>query len=321
MISNIERAKLQSLPIEQVAMELGIEVRNHKAICTFHEDKHPSLSFHLRSNRYRCFVCGENGGVIDLVMNTQKWNFKQSCIWLAERFGIILGNKDNFRTIQAKTYQFIRREPAPEEKPDIEYLSRLMAQPVINIHAASFLYGERKIQQEIVDSLGLSSISYSCPMSSVKGQGYFDGPALLIPYRDYDGRLISVQSRYLGKENRPRFRFPKGSHCHVFNTQCLKGLDPKEPVFITEGVTDCLALLSAGLKSIAIPSATLLKREDVECFKDRNLHMYPDADEPGQKLFDQIKTICPQLVKHDLPKGFKDVGSYYAFIHRENQYV
>ncbi len=78
-------------------------------------------------------------------------------------------------------------------------------------------------------------------------------------------------------------------------------------------------MLSAGYASIAIPSATLLKREDLAYLRDRKLHMYPDADEPGENLYQQLKVLLPQLIRHQLPAGFKDVGQYYSFIHKDDQ--
>ena len=197
-----------------------------------------------------------------------------------------------------------------------------MAQPILNNEARTFLFEERKISPEAVRMLGISSISYNCPMSSAPRTMYYDGPALLIPYRDVDGKLVSVQSRYLGNEERPRFRFPKGSTCHVFNLPVLKTLKTDEQLFITEGVTDCMAILSAGFKAIAIPSATLLKREDIDLIRSMliarssSLHMYPDNDEPGERLYFQLKDLFPQLKRQQLPVGFKDVGQYWAAIHR-----
>ena len=68
MLSKLDIQKLQDLPIEQVAGALGLSVNHHKALCPFHDDKHPSLTFSVRKNRYRCFVCDAHGGAIDLVM-------------------------------------------------------------------------------------------------------------------------------------------------------------------------------------------------------------------------------------------------------------
>ena len=67
------------------------------------------------------------------------------------------------------------------------------------------------------------------------------------PY-DVDNNLLTVQARYLGDKDLPRFQFPKGSTCQVFNLPVLKTLESGDELWITEGVSDCLAMLSAGKK-------------------------------------------------------------------------
>ena len=52
---------LRAIPIEDLASRLGLDVRHHKALCPFHNDRHPSLSFNVRKNTYRCFVCDAHG--------------------------------------------------------------------------------------------------------------------------------------------------------------------------------------------------------------------------------------------------------------------
>ena len=58
---------LRAIPIEDLASRLGLDVRHHKALCPFHNDHHASLSFNVRKNTYRCFVCDAHGDTIDLV--------------------------------------------------------------------------------------------------------------------------------------------------------------------------------------------------------------------------------------------------------------
>ena len=93
----------------------------------------------------------------------------------------------------------------------------------------------------------------------------------------------------------------------------LNWLRPGEPLYITEGCSDCWAMLSAGHKAIAIPSATLLKQKDVELLSalTAECHMYPDRDAPGERLFLQLKKVLPSLVHHQLPPGCKDFSEYY----------
>ena len=82
--------KLRNLPIESVAQRLGLRVSRHKSLCPFHEDSHPSLSFRVSKNTYRCFVCGASGGTIDLVMRHLHVDFREACRWLADEHNVII---------------------------------------------------------------------------------------------------------------------------------------------------------------------------------------------------------------------------------------
>ena len=89
-MDKFEIQKLRDLPIEGVAERLGLQVSRHKCLCPFHADNHPSLSFKVSKNTFRCFVCGASGGPIDLVMKYQNLSFKEACRWLADEHNIIL---------------------------------------------------------------------------------------------------------------------------------------------------------------------------------------------------------------------------------------
>ena len=97
----------------------------------------------------------------------------------------------------------------------------------------------------------------------------------------------------------------------------LNLLKPGEMLFITEGCSDCWAMLSAGHKAIAIPSATLLSKKDKELLVSlgqelgTSFHMWPDNDVPGERLFLQLKEVLPSLVHHQLPPDCKDFSEYY----------
>ena len=123
-----------------------------------------------------------------------------------------------------------------------------------------------------------------------------------------------------GSEGReaPRFRFPYGSRCTVYNLPVTAMLRHGEPLFITEGCSDCWAMLSAGHKAIAIPSATLLSQADKALLRDlaqrlgTSFHMFPDRDAPGERLFMQLREVLPGLQHHQLPVDCKDFAEYYV---------
>ena len=293
---DIER--LRQLPIEGVAERLGLVVKKHKALCPFHRDSHPSLSFRVSTNTFRCFVCGAHGGVIDLAMKVLNKSFIDTCKWLADAHNLLLTEWKPAEKTQ-HTVKF-----------DADKYGRIFEHPFLNDAARHFLFDERHIDERVARWCHLNS------WRSADGT-----PWLQIPYFDSKGRITGVQSRNLSAHPNPRFRFPYGSECHIYNVQILNLLKPGEPLFITEGCSDCWSMLSAGHKAIAIPSATLLKKKDLEQLRSYsrqqplNLHIYPDADIPGEKLYLQLVSATNDLgaclTRHRLPAGCKDFSDYY----------
>ena len=305
--------KLRDLPIEGVAERLGLRVVRHKALCPFHDDHHASLSFCVRRNSFRCFVCDAHGGTIDLVMRVLGKDFKEACRWLGDEHNVIFT-------------EYKPKETTVEPKPfDAQRYERYFLRPWLSQEARAFLFGERRLDERVVRW---------CRLTSWRDRNGVNW--LQTPYYDRDCRLIGVQNRNLGKcpsegsgglpaskdlGGLPRFRFPYGSRCSIYNLPVLNLLRPGEPLWITEGCSDCWAMLSAGRKAIAIPSATLLKPQDVEILSalhsqlSTEYHMYPDRDEPGERLFLQLQQKLPSLVHHQLPAGCKDFSEYYVRAH------
>lgn len=303
MINNTDIDKIQSLPIEQVADALGLSVKRHWSLCPFHSDSKPSLYYRVNKNKYRCYVCDHYGGPIDLTQEVMRLNFHDAVCWLAKTFGISIedSNPTEFRNIKPRKVQPVRKEFVNPFDPSS--LAQLVAEPILTEEARKFLFEERKLDPRVIQWCGISSTHND----------------LLIPYFDVNGKLITIQWRNLNPPHKggdgggpPRFRFPKGSQCHVYNLNILPMLKEGEPLFVTEGCSDCWAMLSAGHKAIAIPSATLLKPEDLKPLAGLNLHMYPDSDEPGERLFLQFREVTPNVTRHQLPSGCKDFADAYV---------
>ena len=302
-MNKIDLDEIRATPIEEVAENLGIGIVRHMALCPFHNDKHPSLHFDLKKNRYKCFACGASGNVIDLVMRYNNMEFKEAINWI--------GNKE-VNTAKDNAYE---KNESREEAVDIEYLEVLMKNVCINEDAARFLFDERRIDRRVVEWCGLSSVSSDTPCWRW-GKAFYDAPSLLIPYRDVDGKLLTVQGRYLGKEKKPRFKFPQGSQAGMYNKQVIATLKKGDELWITEGPSDCWAMMSAGRKAVAIPSATSLTTGDLRLLGDGlqkgvSLHMAPDNDRPGMELFKTLKRHFPDLQGHVLPDGVKDFGEMW----------
>ncbi len=314
MLSKFDIQKLQDLPIEQVAEALGLTVIRHKTLCPFHNDSHPSLTFHRGKNRYRCFVCDAHGGTIDLVMQYLNKSFSEACKWLSEEHSIPVS------LIPAS-------EPESPKPFDASRYERFFQRPWLSEEARRFLFTERHLDPRVVRW---------CRLTSWKDkQGV---PWLQTPYYDRTGKLIGIQNRNLAygvsphsglepesqemphqvrHEDIPRFRFPQGAKCSIYNLQILNLLRPGEELYIAEGCSDCWSLLSAGHKAIAIPSATLLTRKDAKLLEalgqelGTRFAMFPDNDEPGERLFLQLQKVLPNLARYQLPAGCKDFSDFY----------
>ncbi len=320
MLSKFDIEKIQSLSIEQVAYALGLVVQHHKALCPFHEDSHPSLTFHTGRNRYRCFVCGASGGPIDLVMHYLNKSFLDACKWLVDDFNVWLSDPSNLKlgTWNLKYGTNSSAGNPPPSKPfDASRYARFFERPWLSAEAQRFLFEERRLDPRVVRW---------CRLTSWRDK--YGIPWLQTPYYDRTGKLIGIQNRNLSSSatqpsalnSQPRFRFPQGAKCSIYNLQILKLLRPGETLFIAEGCSDAWSLLSAGHKAIAIPSATLLTKQDKELLQSLNpnpsslnLHfaMYPDQDVPGERLFLQLQKVLPNLVRYQLPKECKDFSDYY----------
>lgn len=79
-----------SVTTRQAAEHYGIEInRQGKALCPFHNDRHPSLF--VADDHYHCFACGEHGDSIDLVAKLFGLPLYGAAKRLATDFGLVPG--------------------------------------------------------------------------------------------------------------------------------------------------------------------------------------------------------------------------------------
>ena len=320
MRNSFDIDKLKAIPIVEVAERLGIKVSGHKARCVFHSpDRHPSLRFYENKGSAHCFTCGKHiSNTIDLVMQVMNCSFVKACQWLSDGHATYSCDNANVSAGQSRE--------TTAATVDLTHLERLIENPRLNSEARRFLFEERKISQEVAARMRLGSLSRDVPMSGDIHGIWFNSPALLIPYFSTDGQLVNLQARYLGSEKKPRFQFPKGARSIIFNAPQLAKLSPGDHLHIAEGVSDCLAMLSAGYKAIAIPSATLLTFNDRQMIGEAaarvegrlELDVWPDNDRAGSELANQLALLATDigatLHHHKLPEGCKDFGDYWGGI-------
>lgn len=337
--------RLTQLSCEDVAEKLNMNVQRHKTLCFMHDDYHPSLSF-LRNDRtsWFCFVCNKGGNAIELVREYTGCSFVEACLWLCEKFGISVGSSVP-KAKELKSYTRDKIIKHYEAKP----FAQDVAQFLINSYgltkkAETFLYKDRHLSPQVISDLRICSIDdgfdaiqklirrfdeqtlvNSGLVTQVNGKSYFRlfTPCLLFPYYNKKQDLIGLQSRYLGENpDAPRFQFISSQKTRLYNIPILNSLKNNEELYISEGITDCIALLSSGKKAVAIPSATIFPEYDLNILTKFKLFMVPDGDEAGRRAFNKlqcffINRFC-SLKEVKLPEGIKDFSEYYR-IHYGDQ--
>lgn len=343
--------RLRSLPVEAVAERLGLRVVRHKSLCPFHDDHHASLSFSPSRNTFRCFVCDARGGTIDLVMRHLNMSFPDACRWLANGTNIIL---DTYRPrtptadrpaspFDAARYARLFEHPwLSDEARTFLFTERRLNPRVVSwcrLTSWTDRQGTHWLQTPYFDASGqlIGLQNRNLDYGKQKGDEWEEDKRSVDKGRQEQGseakqgRAIDAKQGQ-GSETKqgqaveakpecreaPRFRFPYGSRCTVYNLPVTAMLRPGEPLFITEGCSDCWAMLSAGHKAIAIPSATLLSQADKALLRDlaqrlgTSFHMFPDRDAPSERLFMQLREVLPELQHHQLPVDCKDFAEYYV---------
>ena len=357
MINKFDIQKLRELDILQVADLLGMGLRNKRALCIHHDDHHPSLAFNVKKNTCHCYSCGFSADTIGLVRERLNLGFSEACHWLADHFDVYIGDDRygnsaryteksadkklltasdrrmaSLRAHFAETH--VSHGYVAPSSVDVEFYQQMFRQMHLSESGRRFLFEERLLSSEALKVCQIVSTEQSVCMARV-GRGVFDGPSLIFPYFDQEGRLVSVQSRYLGKPKSesssdmdkvsfdevkpkeiPRFKFAPGSHRMIYGLDRLKDYPSDEPLLITEGPSDCWTALTLGIHAIAIPSATLFDRRFQGLLAGRNLHIFPDQDEAGLSLYFELKKALPSLVYHQLPEGCKDLSEYYLKLRR-----
>ena len=345
--------RLRHLPIEAVAERLGLHVARHKSLCPFHDDHHASMSFSTSRNTFRCFVCGASGGTIDLVMRHLGKSFPEACRWLADANNVILeeykpqtpADDKPAKPFDASRYGRLFEHPWLSDKarrflfeerrlnPRVVAWCRLSSWTdrygtnwlqipyfdqdgrLIGIQNRNLDY--RKAEKEVIPSKDKPD-KEDCPTKDKPNKE--DCPTKDKPDKEDCPTKAYYSPPYGGGAGggASRFRFPYGSSCTIYNLPVTAMLRPGEPLYITEGASDCWAMLSAGYKAVAIPSATLLSRADKDVLqalageRHTTFHMFPDQDAPGERLFMQLWEVLPGLQHHALPPDCKDFSEAYV---------
>jgi len=338
----------QAVKITELAKQLGIELtRNNKALCIWHNEKTPSLSFNDEKGIYTCFgACQESGDIIALYMKVRQVEFSQAITELAEIAGLAPHQthakpaRSDFRAITSRPPQ---GKPATNENKG-QYSKIYEALVVLctglDEESEQYLKGDKRgLTDATIDCFLLCSIGNYAEINKKlkekfsledlkraglcndEGNLIFYKHKLLIPFLA-DGRIVFLQGRRLDA-GEPKYLHLKGVSVPLYNTHILQDLQKGDRVYICEGVFDAMTLEQNGYNAVAILGVNNFKPEMAHQFKGFEVVLMFDNDEAGERATKEVAKIFllngQEAKTKRLPENIKDITDY--FIKQKNEKV
>lgn len=334
-ISQKEIDSHNRIPIIEVATKLGININHSRyALCFLHNEKTPSLSFSPKLNIWKCFGCGEHGGVISLVMSYLGCSFIDAIEWLN-------GGKRylEFKNLPQKTELNNKHEWL---KPNNEIYTHFHSLCTDNhILIKRFFHEKKKIAIEVIEQSKIKLLGTSKDLEKKLKQEWgvlslvdcglftervnrntgeifyslfwYNPNTAIIPFFNEFNHITFLKGRDLDK-NRGHLNL-KNVPTDIYNRRIIKDLKPGDDLLICEGETDTLSALSMKFNAVGLLGAQSFKDEYVNLLKDYNLRIVPDNDDAGMQL---MKTINDKF--SDIGKSVdivylidsKDLNEYYV---------
>lgn len=332
--------EIKSLPIIDVAHDLDIHAidgRNIRCFFNDHRDSNASLHFSSRKNNWYCYGCNKGGGVVELVMAVKGFTFLEAAHWLGNKYGLISGHtiSSSPRKPNITVDKALMTDVSYSTEPDQEVLEWILANSRLSSDGWRYLCEERLFDPEVIRTQQIFSIddgfafikslinrfgqkrAMSSQLVKVgKADKLYSAlgfKVVVFPFFDEEGCLVNLQSRsYVECKKEYRYKFLSGLPTRIYNIESIYKFAKDEPLYIAEGIPDCLAMLSDGLNAVAIPGAWNVCSEDVIYLRMHRLMMYPDNDEAGTKLYETLtKEYGLNITRMDVPQDFGDYADYY----------
>jgi len=311
---------VKEIPILTVASKLNIAVNEHnKAVCLWHSDKNPSLSFETKENFCKCFSCGGGGSTIDLVMQAKSLSDIQAIKWLNNEFDSGNEKKQPVSDTQSNIYQYLIMQGLSfDNMPEIEkkYLTdkRGISKETIKKWNISYYSGQKRkdlykeLREKFKESDLLESGVFAISKKTQKAYYNFFDCYFLFPFIDDSGNYFHIQGK---SESRKYVNLTGKKVLYPYGYHILNELKSGEIIYLTEGLFDTLTLNNSGLKAIGVLGANQLKEHYKAILKPYNVVFIGDNDKAGLKLENALKELIPKAIIKRLPIEYKDINDYY----------
>lgn len=294
---------------------------NFKGLSPFTNEKTPSFYVSPDKGLYKCFSTGQAGDIISFVMETERLNFYEAVQELSKRFNIELEFEEGGRPVEDRS---LRQELFDlHETVNSYYREAFLSNGESGKWIRDYWTQSRKFSMEVAEDFGIgfapasgidlgravarkkhsaeclekSGLFYTRRGTRPEQMGYRFRGRLMIPIRDYQGRVTAFTARQL--EITPQddpsreAKYVNSPETPIFNKgSLLFNLDrarmevgPDTPFVMVEGQLDAIRCCSEGLKGVVAPQGTGITDRQIRLIKryEPKVRCLLDGDAAGQK--------------------------------------
>lgn len=235
----------------RIASDLNINLKSNKCKCFIHKSNSDTvMSFDKEAKRFKCFSCGQSYDIFNHYQEYYNLNFIDCVKAIIKDFNL------NIELLIDKSERKAKKAPTAHNSYNEKVLNYC---------------NKRKISKFTVDYVGVKEN---------EGNVVFE-------YRNELGEHIANKYRFTSKAAKVKMMFEKDTNINtLFNMDKINIL---EPLVITEGEFDCLAVIEAGYKNaVSIPSGVNSTNKWIETnwtFLEQfeEIVLWFDNDEAGLK--------------------------------------
>jgi DNA primase len=297
----------------------------YKAICPWHDDRHPSLEVNPERQTFKCWVCNIGGDVFEFVQRMDRVEFPEALRTLSERSGIALDDPGASRRAEGPSRADLRGVLSWAEELFAKALEKdasarayvegrgLSAETVARFRLGyapddpGWLFGEARRKGYSNDLLEEAGLASSAEDSPGRVHARFRG-RLIFPIHDERGRPVGFGGRILPEAERAAssrgFRVAKyvnSPETPLFQKRRLvyaadlarAACREAGWVAVMEGYTDVMAAHQVGLTNVVATLGTAFGDEHVPLLRrlaDRACLVY-DGDEAGQSAAERALEV------------------------------
>lgn len=286
---------------------------NFKGLCPFHDDKSPSLTVSPAKGLYKCFSCGNGGGVVKFVMEHEQMNYTEALKWLANKYHIEVqereltdeekksqSDKESMMVVSEWACQFFENTLQNDVdgraigltylrsrgfRDDIIHKFRLGYSPA-NQYALGTAALKNGYEEQFLIQTGLC---FKTDQGKLRDRFY---GRVIFPFFTISGRIVGFGGRVLDSRTKGvNQKYVNSPDSDIYDKsrnlyglyQAKQSIVRENRCIIVEGYTDVLSMVQSGIENVVSSSGTALTIGQIHLLHrfTTNITLLYDGDDAG----------------------------------------